>query len=60
MGFLDIVKSIAGAIADEANRNARHLERKCGSQMNDEQHGRIDRVKDCSMRLKEWSESKDE
>lgn len=57
MALIDIIKGIAGAFAEEAQRNANRVERKCGSRLNQEQRARLDRAKKGAGRLKDWSRS---
>lgn len=58
MGFLDAIKGIAGAFAQEAMRNADRMERKCGHRMNDEQRAKLERARNGARALDNWSRTR--
>lgn len=58
MALIDIVKGIVGAFAEEAQRNAGRMERKCGSRMSAAQLDRLNRAKRGASKLKDWSKSR--
>ena len=58
MGFMDVVKNIAGAFAQEAMRNADRMDRKCGHRMNSEQRAKLERARRGACALDNWSRTR--
>ena len=58
MSFMDALKNIAGAFAQEAMRNADRMERKCGHRMNDEQRAKLERARRGASALDSWSRTR--
>lgn len=57
MGFFDIVKNIAGALADEALKNSRNFERNHRSALREGSHARevFDKRVSAAKKVKSWS-----